>query len=116
MDFITWGTPLKNITLHNHFLYSNWSEISLNIKSFLNTNLKIFLQINEECNLKSFDKIYKNIFSNNKYELNLINNRDQNQVYENAFNIVQYGWKKEAVPIIHQKKSLIGRFFDLFFN
>ena len=54
--------------------------------------------------------------SNNKYELNLINNHDQNQVYENAFNIVQYGWKKEAVPIIHQKKSLIGRFFDLFFN
>ena len=89
---------------------------NVNIKSFLNTNLKIFLQINEECNLKSFEKIYKNIFSNNKYELNLINNHDQNQVYENAFNIVQYGWKKEAVPIIHQKKSLIGRFFDLFFN
>ena len=89
---------------------------NINIKSFLNQNLKIFLQINEECNLKSFEKIYKNIFSNNKYELNLINNYDQDQVYENALSIVQYGWKKEAVPIIHQKKSLIGRFFDLFFN
>ena len=62
---------------------------NVNIKSFLNTNLKIFLQINEECNLKSFDKIYKNIFSNNKYELNLINNHDQNQVYENALNIIK---------------------------
>ena len=41
---------------------------------------------------------------------------DTTGIDENAFNIVQYGWKKEAVPIIHQKKSLIGRFFDLFFN
>ena len=89
---------------------------NINIKSFLNKNLKIFLQINEECNLKSFEKIYKNIFSNNKYELNLINNYDQNQVYENALNFVQYGWKKEAVPIIHEKRSLIRRFFDLLFN
>ncbi len=90
---------------------------NINIKSFFNTNLRIFLQINEECNLKSFEKIYKNIFSNNKYELNLINNNyDQDQVFENAFNIVQYGWKKEAVPIIHENKSLIRRFFDLFFK
>ncbi len=89
---------------------------NINIKSFLNKNLKIFLQINEECNLKSFEKIYKNIFSNNKYELYLINNYDQNQVYENALNFVQYGWKKEAVPIIHEKRSLIRRFFDLLFN
>ena len=89
---------------------------NINIKSFLNKNLKIFLQINEECNLKSFEKIYKNIFSNNKYELNLINNYDQDQVYENALSIVQYGWKKEAVPIIYEKKSLIRRVFDLFFN
>ena len=89
---------------------------NINIKSFLKTNLKIFLQINEECNLKSFEKIYKNVFSNNKYELNLIKNIEHDQVFENALNIVQYGWKKEAVPIIHEKKSIIRRFFDLFFN
>ncbi len=96
------------------------SEITLfkniNIEKFLNTNLKIFLQINEECNLKSFGKIYRDIFSNKKYELNLIKNYDKNEIYENAFNIVQYGWKKEALPLIHEKKSLIRRFFDLFFN
>ena len=107
-----------SINVVTKFVWAFFPTIAgiLNIKSFFNKNLKIFLQINEECNLKSFEKIYKNIFSNNKYELNLINNHDQKQVYENAFNIVQYGWKKEAVPIINQKKSLIGRFFDLFFN
>ena len=46
----------------------------------------------------------------------VINNYDQDQVYENALNIVQYGWKKEALPLVHEKKSLIRRFFDLFFN
>ena len=37
-------------------------------------------------------------------------------LYDNAFKIVQYGWKKEAVPFIHEKKSLIARFFDLIFK
>ena len=91
-------------------------DFLLLIRSFLKTNPKIFLQINEECNLKSFEKIYRNIFSNKKYELVLIKNYDKNEIYENAFNIVQYGWKKEALPLIHEKKSLIRRFFDFFFN
>ena len=89
---------------------------NINIKSFFNTNLRIFLQINEECNLKSFEKIYRNIFSNKKHELVFIKNYDKKEIYENAFNIVQYGWKKEALPLIHEKKSLIRRFFDFFFN
>ena len=40
--------------------------------------------------------------------------------YENtindAYQIVHYGWKKEAVPFIHTKKSLLARFFDLLFT
>ena len=46
----------------------------------------------------------------------MLENLNIESLYESANKLVQYGWKKEAVPIIHQKKSLIGRFFDLFFN
>ena len=38
------------------------------------------------------------------------------EIYKSANNLVQYGWKKEAVPIIHEKKSFIARIFDLIFN
>ena len=38
------------------------------------------------------------------------------EMYYGLFKLVQYGWKREAVPVIHEKKSLIARFFDLLFN
>ena len=31
-------------------------------------------------------------------------------LYINAFKVVQYGWKKEAVPIVNENKSIIARF------
>ena len=30
--------------------------------------------------------------------------------------LVHFGWKKEAIPIIHSKKSLIARFFEEIFG
>tara|TARA_B100000886_G_scaffold230946_1_gene161207 strand:+ start:297 stop:1490 length:1194 start_codon:yes stop_codon:yes gene_type:complete len=89
---------------------------NINIKSFLEKNLKVFLKIKDGSTQKCFENIYRNFFSNNKYELHFIKNYDANEVYENALNIVQYGWKKEALPIIYEKKSLITRFFDFFFK
>ena len=37
-------------------------------------------------------------------------------MFYNAYEIVQFGWKKEAVPIVHEKKSLIARFFNWLFG
>ena len=78
---------------------------------------KIFLKINDFSTQKSFENIYKNIFSNNNnYDFNFVKDFKMEETYENAFNLVQYGWKKEAIPIINVKKSFISRFFDFFFN
>ena len=33
-----------------------------------------------------------------------------------ANNLSNYGWKKEAVPVIHVKKSIIQRVFDTIFD
>ena len=30
-----------------------------------------------------------------------------------ASNLVQFGWKKEAIPITQENKSIIARIFDL---
>ena len=53
---------------------------------------------------------------NEKFKVNFLKDDDPESFLENAFKIVQYGWKREAVPVIHEKKSLIARFFDLLFN
>ena len=89
---------------------------NINVKNFYNTNFKIFLKIDDALILKSFEDIFREIFTKNEYEFNLIKNYSLNEVYENIHNVVQYGWKNEAVPVIREKKSLIKRFFELFFN
>ena len=90
---------------------------NINLKSFFKMYPKIFLKINDFSTQKSFENIYKNIFSNNNnYDFNFVKDFKMEETYENAFNLVQYGWKKEAIPIINVKKSFISRFFDFFFN
>jgi hypothetical protein len=34
----------------------------------------------------------------------------------NANQIVQFGWKKEAIPVINAKKTLIAKFFETLFG
>jgi len=59
--------------------------------------------------IKEYDTLkstfYKN-YLNIKIE-NLLDNADQ---------LVNFGWKKEAIPVIHAKKSLLAKFFDTLFN
>ena len=48
--------------------------------------------------------------------LEFLSENDKENIFKNAYNLVQYGWKKEAVPIVQEKKSLITRFFDKIFK
>ena len=54
--------------------------------------------------MKCFEDIYKNVFSReNKHIINFLHQYKMDEIYETAHNLVQYGWKKEAVPVIHEK-------------
>ena len=33
-----------------------------------------------------------------------------------VYKLVQYGWKKEAIPVSKSKKSIIAKFFDAIFG
>ena len=90
---------------------------NINLKSFLIKDSQIYLYLDDDLLFKKFRDNYKFFFSNdNKYNLSLNENSDIESFYENANKIVQFGWKKEAVPVIHEKRSIIARFFDLIFN
>ena len=90
---------------------------NINIKSFLKENLTLFLNIEDSSSLKCFELLYKDEFSQkNKFKVKLFNKFEINDFYENADKIVQYGWKKEALPFVQEKKSFIARFFDLIFK
>ena len=98
-----------------------FSEIVLfknvNLQSVLNQNIPIFLMLDEKSKNKNLTSLFRLFFSkNDKYELNFLDNSNLRDNYFSAMKIVHYGWKKEAVPFVIEKKSIIVRFFELFFK
>ena len=90
---------------------------NINVISFLQGNLSIFLKINDLSHSKCFYDCFKKNFSKNEqFITNFISDLSSSEIYNSAISIVQYGWKKEAVPIVQEKKSIISRLFDKIFS
>ena len=87
---------------------------NINLTSFLKKEIPIFLKIRDETNKSFFKNSFKSFFANKKFELHLIDHESSERIYEYANEIVQYGWKKEAVPIVQEKKSIIAKIFEFF--
>ncbi len=90
---------------------------NINTINFLKDSVPIFLNINFEKNITSLNDAFKLYFSQgDKYKINFIDKISVDKLITNAGNLVQYGWKNEALPIIKEKKSLISRIFDKIFS
>lgn len=90
---------------------------NINVISFLKNNIPIFLKINDQSNLKCFYEFYKKNFSKkDQFIVKFTRDLSLSEIYNSAIRIVHYGWKKEALPIVQEKKSIISRLFDKIFN
>ena len=90
---------------------------NINTKFFLEKKIPIFLKLNDSLILKKFINSFKLFFSHkNDCSLNIIDNDEIENFYNNANDIVQFGWKKEAVPIILEKRSILARLFSFLFD
>ena len=73
--------------------------------------------MNDKSHLKCFKDTYEYIFSkNNNMIVKYIENTEIEDFLNTANKLVHFGWKKEAIPITQRKKSLIAKFFEVFFN
>ena len=100
---------------------AEFSEIilfkNINLINFFKSKKTIFLKINDHLIMKCFrDNLKFNFSRKNNFNYNLIDEETFSNLFESAGTIVQYGWKKEAVPIVQEKKSIIARIFELFAN
>ncbi len=87
---------------------------NINFKNILKNKIKIFLDINCIDDLFSLKDIFEHEFSNGQsLELEFFKNSSYETFITNANRIVQFGWVKEAVPVIQEKKSIISRLFNL---
>ena len=75
------------------------------------------MKINDKTILKCFKSLYNNAFSDkDSLHLKFVENFSQEGMYDSAIKLVHYGWKKEAVPIIRERKTILARLFNLIFN
>ena len=80
----------------------------------LKNKIKIFLDISCIDDLFSLKEIFEHEFSNGQsLELEFFKNSSYETFITNTNRIVQFGWVKEAVPVIQEKKSIISRLFNL---
>ena len=90
---------------------------NINMKYFLEKKPAIFLKLNDILIHKKFINSFKFFLSKKSgFLLRIIENEEFNNLYLNANEIVQFGWKKEAVPFISEKKSILARLFNYLFD
>ena len=90
---------------------------NVNLNSYLEKNKLIFLQIHDKSNFECFKDNYKLFFSKND-DLKVESNEriSLEEIINNANKLVNFGWKKEVIPIIQSKKSIISRLFHTLFS
>ena len=90
---------------------------NINIQSFKQNNLKIYVTIQDKLISDSFSSNFKSYFSNyENSETNLIDDFEVDTLIISTAQISTYGWKKEAIPITQIKNSLITRIFKSIFG
>ena len=67
--------------------------------------------------MKNYKEIIIGEFvKNNSYEIDEMTQDDHFESCISSAEILSKGWEKEAIPIIHQKKSLISKIFSTLFK
>ena len=90
---------------------------NINLKEVLKKINLIYLEMNDQQHSDCFNQLYeKNFSSNNKYEVRIVTKPKIEQIIDKAYNIAQFGWNKEAIPVTKSKKSLIRRIFQEIFQ
>ena len=90
---------------------------NINMKSFKEKNCKIYLVIEDELIFNNFKENFKFYCSQDyHFDLHLINDLEIDLLIMSAANLSIYGWKKEAIPVVQTKNSLITRIFKSLFE
>lgn len=99
-------------------------EKNINFRSFKNNKNLIYLSIEnsnislENSNIsKNFSEIFKNNFVKSENIRFLNYQEDYNEkLCISASDLINKGWEKEAIPVVHLKKSLVSRIFSSLFD
>ena len=90
---------------------------NVNIQNFKKNKVTIYLTIQDKIIKDNFNKNFKSLLSKRVFsDIKLIDDFELNSLAINTAKLSTFGWKKEAIPIIQPKKSIITRIFDGIFG
>jgi|TARA_B100001059_G_C17795467_1_gene562779 cell division protein FtsA len=90
---------------------------NVNFISYEKKNIMLFLKIDNKFHFECFRNVYEIFLAKkNNLKFQLTESLKTIDLVNAANNLSNYGWKKEAVPVIHAKKSIIQRVFDTIFD
>ncbi len=90
---------------------------NFNIFSLLQKNINVFLSFGDSIKIDFFKKTLMEYFlKKNELNFKIAKNPSIEDLALKAVQLVQFGWKKEALPIVNEKKTIISRIFGLFFK
>jgi cell division protein FtsA len=90
---------------------------NININYYKRSSKVIILEIDRSHSFQSLKSIYESSFLiKRNSDIEIFQNLPIENILETANRLVHFGWKKEAIPVTHYKKSLISRFFDRIFG
>ena len=90
---------------------------NINFKYYNTLSNIIFLDINKSSQFKNLKEIYRSEFSlNEKFIINILEDKTDDEMFQFMSKLVHYGWKKEAIPVTQSQKSLIARVFETIFG
>ena len=90
---------------------------NINIKDFKEENKTVYIFFEDKNIFNNFKKFFQNCFSENHKVVfkNITQDEQLNSCLASA-ELIGKGWEKEAIPVIHTKKSLISRIFSNIFK
>ena len=98
-------------------LFEKFFLKNINVKKIFELAGVIFLEINDQQHVSCFNQVYEKSFSfNYKHDVRIVKKPEIEEIICKADNIIQFGWKKEAIPVIKSKKSFIIRALQKIFK
>ena len=90
---------------------------NINLQSFKKNNIKTYIMIKDKLILNKFQKVIASfLLQNINIDLNFIDQLATDLSIVNTSNLSIFGWKKEAIPMVNTKKSLIAKIFKSIFG
>lgn len=90
---------------------------NVNLKHYSKLTKSLFFQLKSAYNFQSIKDIYKNIFLKKGIsDVRCLDEVSNEEMIQTARKLVDFGWKKEAIPFTKTKKTIIARFFSAIFE